>query len=255
MGAWEIGLSIVLLAILVAGLVVTQAVAQQKERKRLEDRKEIARCRNQIDITQDLLQNIQHIPHTTVLLYCLQKNIERALEEILMVDSGNKIYSGDLLEIQAKINELNLEDTQVFNKLNVPKADKAAIAMLKLVKASKGMVRRGFSRGNINNDLFSTEMRRLEEIEVRINIENISSKIMLSIKSGHMGTAIQLLKKGISLLESKDDAYSESALAKMKDKLESLTSATKRKNDAARDEAIEKEKDELDELFTPKKKW
>ena len=70
-----------------------------------------------------------------------------------------------------------------------------------------------------------------------------------------LGTAKQLLKKGIDVLSSKNDDYANQAREKLQKMLKDIDSSQNMTNEQQRQQMIEKEQDELDVLFQPKRKW
>ncbi|MFA0502553.1 DNA repair protein, partial [Vibrio sp. 10N.222.46.A1] len=96
----------------------------------------------------------------------------------------------------------------------------------------------------------------LETIQIRINIENVIKRANDSISRGQPGTAIQLLRKGIDALATKNDAYSNQAKDKLQQMLDDLDQKRLNKNaeDLQQMESKERE-DDMDALFGQKKKW
>ncbi|GAL04789.1 ATPase [Photobacterium aphoticum] len=70
-----------------------------------------------------------------------------------------------------------------------------------------------------------------------------------------LGTAKQLLKKGIDVLSSKNDNYANQAREKLMIMLSEIDSSQNMSREQERQQMIDKEQDELDILFQPKRKW
>jgi hypothetical protein len=93
----------------------------------------------------------------------------------------------------------------------VPSSDKQAIIMLKLVKRLRETIRSEHNKDRFDTQGYFAENARLEQIQVRINIENVIKRANDSVLRGQAGTAKQLLKKGLYALASKNDSYSNKA--------------------------------------------
>ncbi len=98
----------------------------------------------------------------------------------------------------------------------MPSSDKQAILMLKLVKRLRDTVRNEHNKGRLDTQTYVTENARLETMQIRINIENVIKRANDSIARGQPGTALQLLRKGIDALSTKNDAYSIQAKQNLK---------------------------------------
>lgn len=128
--------------------------------------------------------------------------------------------------------------------------------MLKLVKRLRDTVRNEHNKGRFETQAYVVENARLETIQIRINIENVIKRANDSISRGQPGTAIQLLRKGIDALATKNDSYSTQAKEKLQQMLNDLDQKRQDKNAQDLQQIESKERDEdMDALFGQKKKW
>ena len=128
--------------------------------------------------------------------------------------------------------------------------------MLKWVKSLRDTISSESNKGRFETQAYVAENARLETIQIRINIENVIKRSNDAIVRGQPGTAIQLLKKGLDALSTKNDSYSTQAREKLQTMYDELE--TKRQSRNAEElHQIEEDqrKDDMDALFGEKKKW
>ena len=128
--------------------------------------------------------------------------------------------------------------------------------MLKLVKRLRDTIRSEHNKGRFETQAYVAENARLETIQIRINIENVIKRANDSIARGQPGTAIQLLRKGIDALTTKNDPYSNQAREKLQEMLNELDQKRQDRNAQELQQMESKEReDDMDALFGQKKKW
>ncbi|MGF1694725.1 DNA repair protein [Vibrio lamellibrachiae] len=253
----NIGLIIALVAVLLVLVLGYNIMLQYKVKVETAKKQESARYIAIIDATEDLIGNAHHMPFSKELLVCLNSRILDALNNMHELDPKNKQLAQRLENMKQQITQLrdNYQggDSTTFK---VPSSDKQAIVMLKLVKRLRDTIRTEHNKGRFETQAYVAENARLESIQVRINIENVIKRANDAIVRGQPGTAIQLLRKGIDALSSKNDDYSNQARNKLQTMFDELEQ--KRQNKSAEDlqQIEEKEKeDDMDALFGQKKKW
>ncbi|MGF1720391.1 DNA repair protein [Vibrio kyushuensis] len=253
----NIGLIIALVAVLLVLVLGYNIMLQYKVKVETAKKQESARYIAVIDATEDLIGNAHHMPFSKELLVCLNTRILDALNNMHELDPKNKQLAQRLENMKQQITQLrdNYQggDSTTFK---VPSSDKQAIVMLKLVKRLRDTIRTEHNKGRFETQAYVAENARLESIQVRINIENVIKRANDAIVRGQPGTAIQLLRKGIDALSSKNDDYSNQARNKLQTMFDELEQ--KRQNKSAEDlqQIEEKEKeDDMDALFGQKKKW
>jgi uncharacterized protein YukE len=252
----NIGLIIVLVAVLLVLVIGYNVMLQYNTKLESSRRVESARYLAIIDATEDLIGNAHHLPYSQDLLICLNNRILDALESMFMLDQKNKQLAQRIENMKNQIQ--TLKDNYSGGEsttFKVPSSDKQAIIMLKLVKRLKDTIRSEHNKGRFNTQNYVAENARLETIQIRINIENVIKRANEAVIRGQTGTARQLLKKAIDVLASKNDAYSNKARTKLQGMLDDLDQNRKDQNaDLLAQEEKERD-DDMEALFGEKKKW
>ncbi|KGK16306.1 hypothetical protein [Vibrio navarrensis] len=253
----NIGLIIALVAVLLVLVLGYNIMLQYKVKVETAKRQESARYVAIIDATEELIGHAHHIPFSKELLVCLNNRILDALENMAALDPKSKQLAQRVEGMKQQIEHLksNYQGGE-STAFKVPTSDKQAIVMLKLVKRLRDTIRNEHNKGRFETQAYVEENARLETMQIRINIENVIKRANDSIARGQAGTAVQLLRKGIDVLSTKNDAYSIQA----KEKLDMMLSELdKRRSDKHAEELQQMEDKErnndMDALFGDKKKW
>ncbi|MCG7496082.1 DNA repair protein [Vibrio sp. Of7-15] len=248
-----VGLFALLLALIIGYNVIIQYRSRIESAKKQEAAKHIA----VIETTEELMGNAHHLPYSKELLVCLNQRVLDALQAMYDIDPTNRTLAQRIANMEEQLRQLkeNYAGGESTN-LKVPSNDKQAIMMLKLVKRLRDTLRSEHKKGRVNTQVFVAENARLESIQVRINIENVVKRANDAITRGQVGTAKQLLKKGIDALSTKNDGYSNKARARLQSMLDEIDNKKKQQHDEERKQHQDKHKDDdIDVLFQPKKKW
>jgi uncharacterized protein YukE len=255
----NIGLIIALIIVLLVIVIGYNIILQYKVKVTSQQKQETARLQAIIDATEDLIGNAHHLPYSKELLVCLNQRILDTLEAMYEVDKSNSQLAQRIKNMTSQIQQLkeNFSGSE-STSFKTPTSDKQALVMLKLVKRLRDTIRSQHNKGRLDTQAFVAENARLESIQVRINIENVIKRSNESVMRGQTGTAKQLLKKGLDVLSTKNDAYSNQAREKLQEMLSELEQ--RQLNKSAQDlQAIEdKEKDtsDIDVIFGgEKRKW
>ncbi|MGF1756883.1 DNA repair protein [Photobacterium sagamiensis] len=242
-----------LLLILIVGYNI---LIQYRHRLESAKNQELAKHISIIDATEELIGNAHHLPYSKELLVCLNQRILFALQSMKEADPSDKNLPQRIKSVAEQINHLqaNYSNSDVAG-FKVPSTDKQAIGMLQLVKRLKTIIKNEHSKGRFSTQLFVTENARLEGLQLRINIENVVKRANDSIIKRQLGTAKQLLKKGIDVLSARNDNYANTAREKLQLMLSEIDSNQSLSHEQERQQMIAKEQDELDVLFQPKQKW
>ncbi|CAH0526505.1 DNA repair protein [Vibrio hippocampi] len=249
----NIGLIIVLVALLLVLVLGYNIMLQYKLKAETARRQESARYLAIIDATEELIGGATYLPYSKELLLCLHTRILDCLTSMKELDPKNKHLSQRVESANNQIAQLN-ENYEVDESVSfkVPSNDKQAIVMLKLVKRLRDTIRSEHNKGRMDTQSYMIENGRLETIQIRINIENLVKRAHESMSKNQPGTAIQLLKKGIDALNTKNDNYSIQAKEKLTEMLNKLQDA----NPVKVEDSQQTERDEdLAALFGEKKKW
>ncbi|GAB6262173.1 DNA repair protein [Photobacterium sp. 53610] len=247
-----IGLVGLLLVLVVGYNVIIQYRQQLESQKQQELAKHIA----VIDSSEDLISHAHHLPYSKDLLVCLNHRILSALESMYEIDQTDRSMPQRIHNVREQIKQLQQHYTpNEMSGFKVPTTDRQAIAMLQLVKRLKQVVKSEHSKGRLGTQAFVTENARLEGLQLRINIENVVKRANDARMKRQIGTAKQLLRKGLDALSTKNHNYANQAREKLQAMLDEIDSSQNQTHAKQRQEMIEKEQDELDVLFQPKKKW
>lgn len=229
---------------------------QHQERLVAERKKKIARYSSIINSTDDLLSNIHTISYSRTLLLCLSKRILFALQNMCEIDKNNESYYNRMIEMSKQITHLENGNYIKFNaELKIPASDKQAITMLRLVKTLKVVVKSEYSKGHLPIYDYLNENKRLDVIRMRIHIENLIKRAEKAKNSYQYGTCIQLLQKGIELLELRTDCYSKGACTNLQQMLSEVWETQSKKHEDECQRLIEKDQDLFEAMFEPSKNW
>ncbi|GAA5646704.1 MULTISPECIES: hypothetical protein [Vibrio] len=253
----NIGLIIALIAILLVLVLGYNIMLQYKLKVETARKQESARYVAIIDATEDLIGNAHILPFSKDLLVCLNNRILDALVAMYELDPKNKQLAQRIDNMKQQIQQL--KDNYQGNEsasFKVPSSDKQAIVMLKLVKRLRDTIRSEHNKGRFETQAYVNENARLETIQVRINIENVVKRANDAMVRGQPGTALQLLRKGLDVLSTKNDNYSTQAREKLQAMHDELEQRRQTKSAAELQMMEEKEReDDMEALFGEKKKW
>ncbi len=250
------GLIIFLVAFLFVLVLAYNVVLQYKIQEEQKRKLELARYRNILNSTEELIGFSAHLPFSNNLYICLYTRISDALTSMISVDPKNKDISLRINGVKDQIRHLreNPKDTNDL-RFQTPKNDKQAIVLLKIVKRLRDAVRTEHKKGRFPTQAYVVENSRLEIIQLKINVENAIKRSNDALSAGQHGTALQLIKKSMALLQTRNDEYSVNGLQKLQVILDKLQNKRQKNNKEEIEKMREKERDEMDEIFGEKKKW
>ncbi|MCC4796518.1 DNA repair protein [Enterovibrio norvegicus] len=243
------------LCVILLGLIVGyNIIAQQKQRVESTKRQEMAKYIAVIDATEELIGNAHNLPYSGSLLVCLNNKILDALKTMHEFDKSDRSLQNRIADVQGQINQIKQTyQNKDSTSFRVPDSDREAISMLKLVKRLRAVIKAEHTKGRMPTQQFVAENTRLEQMQMKINIENVLKRVNDAKIKGQMGTAQQLLKKAIDVVSSKSDPYCQSAKESLNAMLEEITQSLNKSHEIAKPK--DNDNKELDELFAPKKKW
>ncbi|RXJ73644.1 DNA repair protein [Veronia nyctiphanis] len=246
---------IVGLCVILLGLIVGyNMIAQQRQRVESSKRQELAKYIAVVDATEELVGNAHNLPYSGALMVCLNKKILDALKSMYSIDSSDKSVQQRISDVQTQINQLQQsyqnKDSTAFR---VPDNDRDAISMLKLVKRLRAVIKAEHTKGHMHTQEFVAENSRLEQMQMKINVENVMKRVNEAKIKGQMGTAQQLLKKAIDVVSAKNDPYCVQAKESLTQAYQEITDSLNKGFEEAKPK--DESNEELDELFAPKKKW
>lgn len=252
----SIPLIIGLICLLLVLIVGYNVIIQYRQRLESMKQQELAKHIATIDATEELIGNAHHLPYSKELLLCLNQRILDALQSMSDASPHDRSLKQRITNITEQVANLekNYKNTDIA-PFKVPSTDKQAIGMLQLVKRLKTVIKNEHSKGRMGTQAFVNENARLESIQLRINIENVVKRANDARIKGQIGTAKQLLQKGIDVLAAKNDNYANQTREKLQLILGEIDNNQSQHHEQARQLKIDQEQDELDVLFQPKRKW
>ena len=252
----SIPLVIGLISLLLILVIGYSLIIQYRQRLESAKQQELAKQHAIIDATEELISNASHLPYSKELLVCLNKRILYALESIAEVDTKDRSLKQRIHHVSEQLAHLetHFDQTNVV-AFQVPNSDRQAIGMLQLVKRLKSVLKGEHSKGRIATQTYVIENIRLDNMQLRINIENVVKRANDARLKRQFGTAKQLLKKGIDVLSSRNDAYATKAQQKLQYMLNEIDNNMSVSSEQERQQLLDKDTDELDVLFQPKRKW
>ncbi|MGL4733763.1 MAG: DNA repair protein [Enterovibrio sp.] len=249
-----IGLCLALFSLLIGYNIVTQQRQQVANYKRKEAAKHIA----VIDATEELLGNVHNLPYSADLLICLNKKIVETLRVLQSLDPKDPNIQARVTAIENQINLLktNYQEKDPMSFI-VPEDDRKAISMLKLVKKLRTVIKSEHTKGHLATQAFINENSRLEQMQLKINVENLLKRVYDAREKKQSGVALQLAQKAMEVLNHRDTPYSDEAklkfsviITEIELEQENEHSMIIEKKNLAEKEAIER-----DQMFERKKKW
>ncbi|CAM4398040.1 hypothetical protein [Pseudoalteromonas ostreae] len=250
-----VSIIIMLIVALIVIALWVSAVQQHKEKQETERRKDLTKQKKIIEESEDVLVNNANIPMSEHIVRILQRRIYDALAAMVQLSPNSKELKNRLKEAKDRlgdsINTANLEN------LVLPDNDKQLIALIQGIKKVRAVLRSEHSKGKVDSQIFTAEDKRLEKLQLRINIES-QIKRGLSARSANMvGSARQYFEKAyatVSAVAYSDD-YITTKRQELEGYLETISTELKASNATALKKKVEQEQDDLDVLFAPKKKW
>jgi len=250
---------VLLFAILFMSFIVYNLYSNYKNEKERERKRKIARYKEVITDTDELLLNANHLPYTKTLVLVLQNRILTALNGILECNPSLNSIRTRTADINKQIeyvqkNYTTGEDNPFVN----PSNDRQALQMLKSIKKLRRVLRIEHNRGKVAPDAYLAEDRRLETLQVKINITSLLNHLHNAHVARQWGTCKQLISMGQQVLKavSQPDAWLQGKQEEIQSINESVNHEIAELNKQDMEQSSKKEEqNELDQLFQPKKKW
>lgn len=249
---------IILIVTLIVLAIMVNAIQQHKEKVEAERRTEIAKQKSIIDETENVMMAAtqSQIAVSPQLSAVLLKRIKNALKIHHDLNSSSADIKQRLKDISERISSID-PNTQVDENINLPDNDKQIIICIQSLKKLRALLRSEHSKGKVDTQSFINEDKRLDRMQLRVNVDTLSKRADSAIKSQMMGSARQYLEKAITALSNfpTQDEYTTSRKAQLETLLNQIQENLRNSNAEDTAKRIEQERDELDVLFAPKKKW
>jgi hypothetical protein len=248
---------IVLVIALVVFAVITNAMQQHKDRLATLKRAEFSKLRSMLEDTEEILLNAANVPLTPGISLMLLKRIAYTLKAMVELEPGSRDLKSRLNDTEKRLAEMGANTAATSENISLPDNDKQIIGMIQGIKKLRTILRAEHARGNIDTQLVVQEDRRLENLQLRINVES-QIKRGNQARSGQMlGSARQCYEKALITLSnaSHADEYVVAKRNEMNTILAEIAEELKEGNLRDRQKKAEAENNDLDVLFAPKRKW
>ncbi|MEH6395761.1 hypothetical protein [Pseudoalteromonas sp.] len=250
-----VSIIIMLIVALIVIALWVSAVQQHKEKQETERRKDLTKQKKIIEESEDVLLNSANIPMSENILRILQRRIHDALVTMVQLSPSSKELKNRLKEAKERLG--NPLDATNSENLVLPDNDKQLISLIQGIKKLRAVLRSEHGKGKVDSQIFVAEDKRLEKLQLRINIES-QIKRGISARSANMvGSARQYFEKAYATVSAV--AYSDDYITGKRQELEgyldAISTELKASNATALKKKAEQEQDDLDVLFAPKKKW
>ena len=248
---------IVLIIALVIIAVVVNAMQQQKEKQETERRAQLAKYKAVIEETEEVLMNSANVPISQALIHVLHKRILDALKNMLELSPNNKEIMTRIKQSQESVDNVDPNAKQMDDSVSMPENDTQIINVVQGIKKLRAILRSEHSKGNVDSQIFMTEERRLESLQLQINVESQFRRGMKAKNTNMLGSARQYFEKALLTLEGQSftDDFIVNKKAEVEAQLADITTQLKSANAKDAKKKEEESQDELDMLFAPKKKW
>ena len=245
---------------LIIGLVIIAIVAntmqQKKDKQEAERRQTLAKFRAIIDETEEIIANEMSVPISSTGYAILYTRILNALKGMNETHPNQKDIQARLSEVDQKLqaNEFPSADAATTT---IPENDKLLIGMLQGIKKYRTMLRSEHGKGQISNQVFMAEDKKVEKLQLKINVDAQMRRGRAALKNNMTGTARQHFEKAQATLEAQaySDEYIMARKQEIKEHLDQIAQDLQSANADSLKKKLDEESDDIDQLFAPKKKW
>lgn len=253
-------LTLVLLSIgaLLFLVIAYNVVQQYKQKVESDKRASITRHKAIADETEEILLNVNMLPFSKAMVLILQHRILDSYRAMAQVSPHLSQLKQRIADTQAQI--ANVQENYRSPEeggFRAPDSDRQAIQMLQVIKKMRAVLRVEHNKGKIDPQGFAQEDRRLELMQLKVNIANLTQRARDAMIGSQFGTCRQLLGKGLAVLGAVNDKdpYLLAREEDLRQALQDLDTRIQQESQKEMQTIKDKEADELDVLFQPKKKW
>lgn len=250
-------LIITLIIALVIIAVIVSAIQQHKERLATLKRAEYSKLRALLEDSEELLVNSANVPLSPAISQMLLKRTAFTLRAMVELEPGLRDLKQRLQETESQLTNTNADNSTFSDAVTLPDNDQQLIGMIKGIKRLRTVLRGEHARGNIDTQMVIQEDRRLEVLQLRINVESQIKRGNQARTNNMLGSARQYFEKALTALTNTphQDDYTSTRKSEVMQALEDIATQLKEGNVRDREKKEEKENKDLDELFAPKRKW
>ena len=237
--------------------VVASAMQQHKERLATLKRAEFSKLRGMLEDTEELIVNSANVPLSAALSQMLLKRIAFTLKAMVELEPGARDIKQRLQETEKRLSDSGTDSGGFVETVTLPDNDQQLIGMIKGIKKLRTVLRAEHARGNVDTQTVIQEDKRLEVLQLRINVESQIKRGNQARTNNMLGSARQYFEKALTALTNTphQDDYATTRKSEVMQALEDIATQLKEGNVRDREKKEEKENKDLDELFAPKRKW
>ncbi|PAJ73928.1 hypothetical protein CJF42_13190 [Pseudoalteromonas sp. NBT06-2] len=250
-----------IIIVLIVGLIVVavwvSAMQQHKEKQEIERRQELTKHKKIIEETESILMNSSNLPMSKAIIAVMQKRIFDSLKLMSELSPTSKEINNRLREATERGANPQAGDTSATDKVVLPDNEKQIISLIQGIKKLRNVLRAEHSKGRVDTQIFLSEDKRLEKIQLKINIDSQVKRGNAARSANMLGSARQYFEKALITLNSLSytDDYINAKRTELEGFLTKITTDLKATNATDAKKKSEQEQDDLDVLFAPKKKW
>jgi len=250
-------LIITLVVALIVIAIIVNAIQQHKERLASLKRAEFSKLRAMLEDTEELIVNSANVPLSPAISQMLLKRIAFTLKAMVELEPGARDIKQRLQETEKRLTETASDNSSFTDSVTLPDNDQALIGMIKGIKKLRTVLRAEHARGNVDTQMVIQEDRRLEVLQLRINVESQIKRGNQARSNNMLGSARQYFEKALTALTNTphQDDYALTRKSEVIQALQDIATQLKEGNLRDRERKEEKENKDLDELFAPKRKW
>lgn len=243
---------------LIIGLVIIAVIAnvlqQHKEKQDAERRLEMSKFKTIIEETELMIANDSNVPISRNGYIMLYRRVLHALKKMNAITPGNKDIHARIKDCTGKI-EAGTFNVIDADSLPIPENEKALIALIQGIKKYRVILRSEQNKGNLTGPAFMEEDKKIEQLQLRINVESQLRRGAKARSNGMTGSARQYYEKALATLEAQ--SYTNDYIMTTKQKASTVLAeiATELNSAKSAKPDSDEDGDNLDALFAPKKKW
>lgn len=259
-GNLVMGIIIGLVIALIVVVVIVNAIQQHKEKQEQERRAKAAKQKAVVVETEELISNLSHLPPNPNVVVILNRRSLSATKKMSEIIPESKSIKNRVDEMEARLSaseDLSSTGSGQEEKFVLPDNDQQLVVVLQTIKKLRIVLKSEQSKGSLDGQTFSHEDKKLDGMQLKINVESLFKRGMQAFNKEMLGSARQYFEKAlITLRESPHQSeYVTKRREEIENQLEEITSSLKNANAQDAEKKAKAEEDDLDLLFQPKKKW
>lgn len=239
-------------------IAITVNVVQQHRDKMLSlKRAEFTKLRHALEETEEILFNSANVPLSDGISIMLLRRIAYLLKAMVELEQTQRDLKQRLEDTEKRLAEHVKSPAAIADSVSLPDNDQQLLAMVKGIKKLRTMLRSEHARGNVDTQLVIDEDRRLDLLQLRINVESQIKRAKNARTNNMLGSARQYYEKALNYLNTTghQSDYITNRISETRMALEEITQELKQGNARDVEKRGERDNKDIDDLFAPKRKW